>query len=61
MAANVMTLMPGEIIECILEDPNITFSDIAKFSMTCKHLYRTVQNNNKLWRIKYFQRYYTIC
>nr|XP_050868996.1 F-box only protein 21-like isoform X2 [Vespula vulgaris] len=57
MATDVITLIPGEIIECILENPNITFLDIIRFSMSCKHLYRTVKSNNKLWKVKYFQRW----
>ncbi|XP_043497553.1 F-box only protein 21-like [Polistes fuscatus] len=56
MAADVITHVPEEIIEYILEDESITFLDIIKFSMTCKHLYLTVKNN-QLWRVKYFQRW----
>ncbi|XP_035717515.1 F-box only protein 21-like [Vespa mandarinia] len=57
MAAYIITLLPGEIIEYILEDPNITFLDIVRFSITCKHFYQIVKDNNKLWRVKYFQRW----
>ncbi|KAI4488773.1 hypothetical protein M0802_011283 [Mischocyttarus mexicanus] len=56
MAADIITQLPEEIIEYILEDESITFLDIIRFSSTCKHLYLTVKNN-QLWRVKYFQRW----
>ncbi|KAK2588852.1 hypothetical protein KPH14_001721 [Odynerus spinipes] len=57
MAADVISCVPGEVIGYILEDENITFLDIIRFSMTCKYLYRTIRSNNQLWRIKFFQRW----
>ncbi|XP_066596106.1 F-box only protein 21-like [Prorops nasuta] len=53
----VITHLPCELISYILEDVNIAVSDIAHFSMVCKHLHHVVTSQNKLWRTKYFQRW----
>ncbi|XP_015606754.1 F-box only protein 21 [Cephus cinctus] len=58
MAADVLiTFLPGEVIEYILEDANICIPDVVRFALTCKQLHRVVTTSNKLWRTKFFQRW----
>lgn len=60
MASDAIISLPGEIIVYILEDKLIDFSDVINFSSTCKSLYKIVNENNKLWKTKFFQRYLSI-
>lgn len=53
----LITFLPNEVIEVILENENLSFVDVVNFARTCKHLHRTVFFSNKLWRIKFFQRW----
>ncbi|XP_017752316.1 PREDICTED: F-box only protein 21-like [Eufriesea mexicana] len=57
MASDAIILLPAEIIVCILEDKSLDFSDVANFSLTCRSLYKIVNESNKLWKIKFFQRW----
>ena len=56
MASDTIISLPAEIIVYILEGRELGFSDVINFSSTCKHLYKIVRNNNKLWERKFFQR-----
>lgn len=57
MAADVLiTFLPCEIIEYMLENDNLEISDILNFRLTCKYLNQAVITSNKLWRRKLFQR-----
>ncbi|XP_015124343.1 F-box only protein 21 isoform X1 [Diachasma alloeum] len=61
MAPDVlMSFLPCEVIDYILESNNIKIKDVINFGMTCKHMYRSVTNSNKLWRTKFFQRWPTL-
>lgn len=53
-----ITLLPDEVIEYMLEDENVNMTDIVNLALTCRHLYVTITGSNKLWRAKFFQRYY---
>ncbi|KAG7209068.1 hypothetical protein KM043_015223 [Ampulex compressa] len=55
--AGYLAFLPGEVIQYILEDKRLLFSDILRFGLTCKHLYKAVTENNNLWRTKFFQRW----
>ncbi|XP_023288869.1 F-box only protein 21 [Orussus abietinus] len=58
MVADVqITFLPNEVIEYILEDKSINISDVLNFSLTCKQFHRIISSSNKLWRIKFFQRW----
>ena len=57
MASDTIISLPAEIIVYILEGRQLGFSDVINFSSTCKHLYKIVRNNNKLWERKFFQRW----
>lgn len=57
MASDAIISLPGEIIVYILEDKLLDFSDVINFSSTCKSLYKIVNENNKLWKTKFFQRW----
>ncbi|KAK0090464.1 hypothetical protein PV325_000128 [Microctonus aethiopoides] len=58
MAADVLiTFLPCEIIEYMLENDNLEISDILNFRLTCKYLNQAVITSNKLWRRKFFQRW----
>ncbi|XP_053988086.1 F-box only protein 21-like isoform X2 [Hylaeus anthracinus] len=57
MAKVTINLLPADIIICILEDRLLGFLDVVNFSSTCKSLYRNVNNNNQIWRTKFFQRW----
>ena len=57
MASNAITSFPEEIIVYILEDKRLNFCDVVNFSSTCKHLYKIVNDSNKLWKTKFFQRW----
>ncbi|EFN86850.1 F-box only protein 21 [Harpegnathos saltator] len=52
-----LTRLPDDVICLILEDKNISIKDVVNFSLTCKLFYTTVNNNNALWRRKFFQRW----
>lgn len=57
MAADVLIkFLPCEVIEYILINDNLTIKDIIYFSQTCKQLFKTVINSNKIWRTKFFKR-----
>ncbi|KOC67221.1 F-box only protein 21 [Habropoda laboriosa] len=57
MASDAIILLPEEIIVCILEVKRLGFLDVVNFSLSCKNLYKLVNNNNKLWKTKFFQRW----
>lgn len=58
MAEDVLiTCLPDEVTELILENSQLTIRDVSRFGLTCRHLQRTVFASNKLWRAKFFQRY----
>ncbi|XP_076626553.1 F-box only protein 21 [Colletes latitarsis] len=57
MASDAIILLPGEIIICILEDKQLDFLDVINFSSTCRNLYKIVNDNNQLWKKKFFQRW----
>lgn len=57
MAEDVPILfLPNEITELILEDPRLSIQDVVNFGTSCRHFQRIVFGDNKLWRIKFFQR-----
>lgn len=45
------------MLEYILECNHLEIADLVRCSLTCKHLYKIITNNNKLWRHKFFQRW----
>lgn len=53
----LITFLPNEIIELILENDFITIKDTVNFALSNKHFYKTVFESNKIWRIKLFQKY----
>lgn len=55
MASDAIILLPEEIIVYILEDKRLSFLDVVNFSSTCKNMYKLVNNDNKLWKTKFFQ------
>ncbi|XP_015440165.1 PREDICTED: F-box only protein 21-like [Dufourea novaeangliae] len=57
MANDAMNSLPSEIVVCILEDKRLGFFDVINLGSTCRNLHRIVNNNNKLWRTKFFQRW----
>lgn len=57
MASDVMTSLPEEIVVYILEDKQLNFLDMINFSLSCKHFYKIVNDSNKLWKNKFFQRW----
>lgn len=61
MAEDVLiTFMPNEVIELILENEELTIQDTVNFALSCKHLQRIVLGSNKLWRTKFFMRYFYV-
>lgn len=60
MSSDAIIVLPGEVIVHILEDERLSFSDIVHFSLSCRSLYKIVNENNKLWKTKFFQRYIAI-
>lgn len=58
MAEDVLiTCLPDEVTELILEDPQLSMNDVLSLALSCKHLHRVVLASGKLWRTKFFQRY----
>ncbi|XP_001601019.1 F-box only protein 21 [Nasonia vitripennis] len=58
MAADVLiTCLPDEVTELILEHPQLSMSDVLSVAFSCKHLHRVVLASGKLWRAKFFQRW----
>ncbi|XP_058797547.1 F-box only protein 21-like isoform X2 [Phymastichus coffea] len=58
MAEDVLiTFMPNEVIELIMENDELSIQDTVNFSLSCKHLHRIVFGSNKLWRTKFFMRW----
>lgn len=57
MASDAIISLPEEMIVCILEDNRLGFSDVVNFGLTCKNLYKIVNDNNQVWKTKFFQRY----
>lgn len=57
MSSDAIIALPGEVILYILEDKRLSFSDVVHFSSTCRSLYKIVNENNKLWKTKFFQRW----
>ncbi|XP_012142186.1 F-box only protein 21 isoform X2 [Megachile rotundata] len=57
MACDAMTSLPEEIVVYILEDKRLNFLDVINFSLSCKHLHKIVNDSNKLWKNKFFQRW----
>ncbi|XP_043281812.1 F-box only protein 21-like [Venturia canescens] len=49
--------LPCEVLDQILENEDLQITDVVNFSLTCKHLYWTVSESNKLWRTKFLQRW----
>ena len=57
MAEDVLlTSLPAEVIELILESKNLTIQDAVNVAKSCKFLHRIVLDSNKLWKAKFFQR-----
>ena len=48
--------LPHEVLELILEDPDLSIETVLNLALSCKHLYRVVRTSNKLWKTKFFQR-----
>ncbi|XP_068970232.1 F-box only protein 21-like [Bombus flavifrons] len=57
MSSDAIIVLPGEVIVYILEDKRLSFSDVVHFSSTCRSLYKIVNENNRLWKTKFFQRW----
>ncbi|KAJ8684303.1 hypothetical protein QAD02_020095 [Eretmocerus hayati] len=58
MAEDVLiTFLPDEVTELILENKQLEIRDVLNFALTCKHLHKTVLSSNKLWRKKLYQRW----
>ncbi|XP_076290805.1 F-box only protein 21 [Lasioglossum baleicum] len=57
MTSDIVDLLPSEIIVRILEDKQLGFSDVINLASTCKSLHKIIDNDNILWRTKYFQRW----
>ncbi|XP_071855753.1 F-box only protein 21 isoform X2 [Bombus fervidus] len=57
MSSDAIIVLPGEVIVYILEDKRLSVSDVLHFSSTCRSLYKIVNENNKLWKTKFFQRW----
>ena len=53
----LITFLPNEIIELILENDFISVEDTVNFALSNKQFYKTVFESNKIWRVKLFQRY----
>lgn len=53
----VITQLPDEVIEYMLEDEDVKMLDIVSMALTCRQLYNVIiTGSNKLWREKFFQR-----
>ncbi|CAL7947557.1 unnamed protein product [Xylocopa violacea] len=57
MASNAIISLPSEVIMYILENKQLELSDVINFSSTCKTLRAIVNESNKLWKTKFFQRW----
>ena len=57
---DLVSFLPNEIIELILENKTLSIRDVAKFALTSKHFLRTVFESNRLWKTKFFQRFVQI-
>ncbi|XP_076756126.1 F-box only protein 21 [Xylocopa sonorina] len=57
MASDTIISLPSEVIVHILEDKRLELSDVINFGSTCKTLRAVVNENNKLWKTKFFQRW----
>ncbi|XP_046622269.1 F-box only protein 21-like isoform X2 [Neodiprion virginianus] len=53
----LITSLPHEVIEYMLERENVKMTDIINLALTCRHLYIIITGSNKLWRAKFFQRW----
>ncbi|XP_031849665.1 F-box only protein 21 isoform X2 [Nomia melanderi] len=57
MSNYTINSLPSEIIVRILEDKQLGFSDVINLSFTCKNLHKIIDNDNELWKRKFFQRW----
>jgi hypothetical protein len=53
----VISYLPNEVLEYILESDIISAVDVCNFGSTCTKFRNLVSSNNKLWKTKFLQRY----
>jgi hypothetical protein len=52
----LISYLPNELIEHILESEIISARDVCNFGSTCIKFRSLVNSSNKLWKMKFFQR-----
>jgi hypothetical protein len=58
MASDVLiSYLPNEVLEYILESDIISVADVCNFGSTCTKFRSLVSGSNKLWKTKFLQRY----
>lgn len=58
MAGDVLiSYLPNEILEQILENEILSYQDVCKFGSTCSKFRNLVCNSNKLWKSKFKQQW----
>jgi hypothetical protein len=58
MASDVLiSYLPNEVLEYILESDIISAADVCNFGSTCTKFRNVVSSSNKLWKTKFLQRY----
>jgi hypothetical protein len=57
MAAGVLvSYLPNEILEYILQSEVLSTADVCNFGSTCRKFRNLVSGSNKVWKTKFFQR-----
>lgn len=49
--------LPSVVINQVLENEKLSIADVINFCSTSKHFRGYLRNNNKLWKVKFFQRW----
>jgi hypothetical protein len=52
----VISYLPNEILEYILQNEVLSVVDVCNFGSTCRKFRNLVSGSNKLWKTKFFQR-----